>query len=130
MKQLHGPTVITGWATALAALMFIALGFGPRDGDIPIFIFASSVGLLEIIGAVAWFILRRHERWAAETPALTRSTDAMMVGLAAVFIGMGIVYKPWMIIGAAWPVLVLILHAVDHFMPADKPHPPFAEDTA
>lgn len=125
---MSGPTVVVGWGLANAALMFMSLGFGPLDQGIPLYLFASSNGLLLLIGAVAWLVLRRHERWAAATPALTRSTDALMVGIAVGFVGLGLAYRPWLIIGAGYPVLILIAHAVDHLLASRVAPPAPAEE--
>lgn len=107
---------VIGWGAALAALMFILLGFGEYDAGLPVYLYASSAGIIQLIGLTAWLILRRHSVWAARMPALRRSTDAMMVGLAAMFIGAGLVWKPWLIIGAGYPVLIMLAHLVDHLL--------------
>jgi hypothetical protein len=113
---VRAPWVVTGWSTALFGLFLIMVGFGPYDADIPVYLFGSSVGLLELIGGIAWLILRRHEQWATRTPALTKSTDALMLALVACFAGASLVWRPWLLVGAFYPGLILLLHAADHVL--------------
>jgi len=122
--------VVIGWGLGNAALMFILLGFGEYDAGLPVYLFASSNGIILIAGLTAWVVLRRHGTWAETTPALRRSTDALMVGLAAAFIGSGLVWRPWLMIGAFYPLVVLLAHLVDSLLSRGaSPGPPPSEST-
>jgi hypothetical protein len=106
MSTVRGPDVVSLWGAGNAVLLGILIGYG--DWAMPIALYGGSVFLIELIGVMCWLAYLSKLPRVSYVYAPRTSRSALMAALVAAFVGLGLVYKGWMAIPAAFPALALV----------------------
>lgn len=138
-SALTTPTVIAGWGGLNGILVAVLLVYA-RD-VFELVLYASVVLLLELVGVVAFVTHRRLGDAPPVSPALTRSRQSLLAALVALFVGIGLIYRVYMMIPVVYPGLALLGEWAQSLwqrlspdtaddVPAPEPAPPSAAPVA
>ncbi|HEU5033478.1 MAG TPA: hypothetical protein VFT62_01840 [Mycobacteriales bacterium] len=100
------PTVIAGWGAVNGVLVAILLAYG--GGVFELSLYASVVLLLELVAVAAFVSNQRLGDTPPVSPAPSRSRQSLLAALVVAFVGLGLVYRVYMMIPAAYPGLALL----------------------
>jgi hypothetical protein len=116
--RFNGPDLVATWGAANAVLLGVHIGYGGGvSGSIPLALYGGSVLLTELVALAAWWTLRHRPDVATVTPVPRTSRIALWGGVAAAFIVLGLVYDPWLMLPAIYPLVGVLIELVSSSSP-------------
>lgn len=103
---MNAPAVIAGWGALNGVLVAVLLIYA-RD-VFALALYASVVLLLEVVAVAAFLTHRRIGGAFPVSPAPSPSRQSLLAALVALFVGIGLIYRVYMMIPAAYPGLALL----------------------
>ena len=122
--RVTGPRVVAAWGLFNGALLAIHAGYG--GGEVPTFPFAiygSAIGTIELFALTVFWVYRTGRTNAWFSPAPSMSHAALTMAVMGGFIGAGLIYRPWMMAPAVYPLLILLKTAVSALARESEPEP-------
>ncbi len=98
------PQVVAGWGLGLSILVAIHVGY--QRSLFALALFAAVSVLVEVV-ALAVYLTRPRDGAVGPSPAPRRSTQSLLVAAIVLFVGIGLVWRTYMIIPAFYPALLL-----------------------
>lgn len=102
-----GPDVIAAWGAFLSLAFFTQLIYG--ESAFAVTLFGCVIAMIEIIAAVAWWVMHRRPDTVGDSVVPSHSYTSMLAAGIVGFIGAGFVYKPWMMTPAVYLLIALAL---------------------
>jgi hypothetical protein len=112
----RGAPVVFGWA-GFNALLAAVLVIYDRDDPFPLIVYAIAVVLVGSFGVAVLRAARRSNPGAPLRTA-TRSASAGFAAIATTFIGLGFFYGYWLMLVAAYPILLCVITMRSERVPA------------
>jgi hypothetical protein len=104
------PRVVSAWGVANAVLVGVLIAFG--ESAFAVVLYASSAALVELVALATWWSASRFGQAASASPLPRHGHLAVVAASAVPFVGLGLVYRPYMMIPAVFPMLDLTVHAI------------------
>ncbi len=102
-----GPDVIAAWGAFLSLAFFTHLIYG--GSAFAVTLFGCVILLIELIAAVAWWLMHRRADSIGDSVVPSHSYTSMLAAGIVGFIGAGFVFKPWMMTPAVYLLIALVL---------------------
>jgi hypothetical protein len=112
--------VIALWGVANGVLTAVLVAYGADA--FPIALHAAVTLLLELVALAAWWSVTRRPGRVAFSPAPVSGRPAFVAAAVVPFLWLGLVYDPWMMLGAVYPALILLAELARRLAPP-RPEP-------